>query len=301
MKRITSISLGSSLRDKAATTRFLGEEFCIERIGVNGDLGLFRERLIALDGQVDAFGLGGTDMYIWAAGRRYTFRQIEQLASVVKQTPVVDGSGLKNTLERETVLRLQRDGVIDFAHSKVLLVSGLDRFGMAEALTETGASVVFGDYMFALGLPIPVRSLKALDYNARALLPLVTRLPFQWLYPTGEKQDTITPKWEKYYAAADIIAGDFPYIRRHMPDDLQGKTVLTNTTRPNDVAELQKRGVQSLITTTPEIDGGSFGTNVMEGVLVTLSGKKPAELTPADYKDLLTRLNWTPRVQRLNP
>jgi hypothetical protein len=300
MRRITSISLGSTARDKAAVARFLGEEFTIERIGTNGDMDLFRKRLVELDGKVDAFGLGGTDMYIWAGGRRYTFREIEHLASAATKTPVVDGSGLKNTLERENVLRLQREGTVDFAHSKVLLVSGVDRFGMAEALNETGALVVYGDFMVGLDIPIALRSLRALQSAARVMLPLVVRMPFKWLYPTGEKQNTITPKWGKFYAEADIIVGDFPYIRRYMPDTLLGKTILTNTTRPDDVAELTKRGVKTLITTTPEIDGGSFGTNVMEGVLVALSDKKPDELMPADYMDLLTRLDWTPRVQTLN-
>lgn len=299
MKRITSISLGSSARDKAATARFLSEEFSIERVGTDGDMDAFRRRLIELDGKVDAFGLGGTDMYIWAAGRRYTFKEIERAASAAVQTPVVDGSGLKNTLERETVHRLQREGLVDFAHSKVLLVSGLDRFGMAEALAETGASVVYGDYMFSLGLPIPLHSLGALARNASVVLPIATRLPFKWLYPTGEKQKTIEPKWQKYYAEADVIAGDFLFIRRHMPESLQGKTILTNTTRPSDVEELRQRGVKQLITTTPEIEGGSFGTNVMEGVLVALSGKKPAELTADDYMGLLQKLNWSPRVQAL--
>lgn len=299
MKRITSISLGSSARDKAANARFLGEEFSIERVGTDGDMALFRKKLVELDGQVDAFGLGGTDMHIWAAGRRYTFREIQQLASAAVKTPVVDGSGLKNTLERETVNRLAREGIVDFAHSKVLLVSGVDRFGMAEALAETGASVVYGDFMFGLGLPIAVRSIGGLQRAARALLPIVVRMPFKWLYPTGEKQNTITPKWGKFYAEADIIAGDFPYIRRYMPDDLTGKTILTNTTRPADIEELKKRGVARLITTTPEIDGGSFGTNVMEGVLVALSGRKPDALTADDYMGLLEKLNWQPRVQEL--
>ena len=299
MKRITSISLGSSARDKAATAHFLGEEFTIERIGTDGDMALFRKRLVELDGRVDAFGLGGTDMHIFAAGRRYTFREIQNLASAAVKTPVVDGSGLKNTLERETVHRLQSEGVVDFGHSKVLLVSGVDRFGMAEALAETGASVVYGDFMFGLGLPIAVRSIGGLQRAARALLPIVVRLPFKWLYPTGEKQNTITPKWEKYYAEADLIAGDFPYIRRYMPDDLKGKTILTNTTRPADIEELKKRGVARLITTTPEIEGGTFGTNVMEGVLVTLSGRKPEELTADDYMGLLDKLCWQPRVQNL--
>ncbi len=300
MKRITSISLGSSQRDKAVTAQFAGEDFQVERVGTDGDMALFRRKLIELDGQVDAFGLGGTDMYIYAAGRRYVFREIEQLASAAVKTPVVDGSGLKNTLERETVNRLQREGIVDFSQSKVLLVSAVDRFGMAEALDAAGASVVYGDFLFALGVPIPLRSLGAVSRAARVMLPLVTRMPFQWLYPTGEKQNTITPKWGQYYAEADIIAGDFPFIRRYMPDDLKGKTVLTNTTTENDVSELQKRGVKQLITTTPEIDGRSFGTNVMEGVLVAFSGRKPQELTPDDYTRLLAQLDWKPRVQTLN-
>jgi len=300
MKRITSISLGSSARDKAVTATFAGEEFSVERIGTNGDMAEFRRKLIELDGVVDAFGLGGTDMYVYAAGRRYVFREIEKLASVAVKTPVVDGSGLKNTLERETIARLGRDGVVDFSRSKVLLVSAVDRFGMAEALDGAGASVVYGDLLFALGVPIPLRSLKSVSGAARALLPLVTRMPFAWLYPTGEKQNTITPKWGRYYAEADIIAGDFPYIRRYMPDDLQGKTILTNTITADDVSELRKRGVRLLITTTPELDGRSFGTNVMEGVLVTISGRKPSELTPDDYLKLLAQLNWQPRVETLN-
>jgi len=301
MKRITSISLGSSARDKAVTATFAGEEFSVERIGTNGDMAAFRRKLIELDGIVDAFGLGGTDMYVYAAGRRYVFREIEKLASAAVKTPVVDGSGLKNTLERETIARLGRDGIVDFSRSKVLLVSAVDRFGMAEALDGAGASVVYGDLLFALGVPLPLRSLKSVSGAARALLPLVTRMPFAWLYPTGEKQNTITPKWGRYYAEADIIAGDFPYIRRYMPDELKGKTILTNTITADDVSELKKRGVRLLITTTPELDGRSFGTNVMEGVLVTLSGRKPSELTPDDYLKLLAQLNWQPRVETLNP
>ena len=52
---------------------------------------------------------------------------------------------------------------------------------------------------------------------------------------------------------------------------------------------------------TPELDGRSFGTNVMEGVLVAVSGRKPSELTPDDYLKLLAQLNWQPRVETLNP
>lgn len=299
VKRITSVSLGSSQRDKTATAQFLGEEFRLERLGTDGDLAAFGRKLIELDGSRDALSLGGTDRYVWADGKRYTFAQIDKLASAVKKTPVVDGSGLKNTLEREAVRRLQSDGTVDFAHSKVLLVSAVDRFGMAEALDATGASVVYGDLMFALGVPLPLRSMAAVRRAARLLLPIVVKLPFQWLYPTGEKQNSVTPKWEKFYADADIIAGDFPFIRRYMPPDLSGKTIFTNTTTPEDLDELRKRNVARLITTTPRFDGRSFGTNVMEGVLVALSGRRPEDLSPDDYLSLLAKLDWSPQVETL--
>jgi len=300
MRRITSVSLGSSKRDKSTTATLLGEPFTIERVGTDGDLDGFRRKFGELDGKVDAFGVGGADIHIYAAGKRYTFGQIERLTREAVKTPVVDGSGLKNTLERETIALLQKTGAIDFSKSKVLLVSAVDRFGMAEALDAAGASVVYGDMMFGLGIGIPLRSLAQVNQAARLLLPIVVRLPFQWLYPTGDKQNSIDPKWGPYYAEADIIAGDFPFIRRHMPDSLKGKTILTNTTTAADVEELKKRGVARLITTTPEFDGRSFGTNVMEGVLVALSGKRPEDLTPGDYMDLLARLEWKPRIAELN-
>ena len=48
---------------------------------------------------------------------------------------------------------------------------------------------VFGDLMFGLGLPFAVRSEKSLKRLAAILMPVVSRLPFEWVYPTGEKQD----------------------------------------------------------------------------------------------------------------
>lgn len=300
MKRIVSISLGSSQRNKRVQAHFFGEDFEIERIGTDGDRSRFRQRVAELDGSVDAFGVGGCDIYVYAGDRRYTFREPLDLMSGAKQTPFVDGSGLKNTLERETVAWLQAQGIVDFAHSRVLMVSAVDRAGMAEALASRAKSIVFGDVMFGLGLPLPLRSWSTVKALGRLLLPLIVRLPFQWFYPTGEKQERNTPCFTRYFAEAEVIAGDFHLIRRYMPEDMRNKTILTNTTTEADVAELTRRGVSRLITTTPVFEGRSFGTNVMEAVLVTILGKPPELLTPQDYMNKLRELQWTPQVQVLN-
>jgi len=293
--RVVSVSLGSPTRDHAVHTELLGHRFSIERRGTGGDQQKALELIRELDGKVAAIGLGGIDLYIVAGSRRYVMRDAAKLAAAAKISPVVDGSGLKDTLERATIQRLQSEGTINFKGAKVLLVSAVDRFGMAEEFVRAGANVVFGDFLFILGLPIRMRSLSTVRRLGAIILPIACRLPFKMLYPTGEKQDAIvtSEKYRKFYDEAEIIAGDFLLIRRFLPDRLDGKTILTNTVTARDIELLRERGVKLIITTTPEFEGRSFGTNVMEGIFAALGAR-----TPEQYLALLEKLDWKPREER---
>jgi hypothetical protein len=277
-------------------TEFLGVPFRVERRGTDGDIDRAVSLIREMDGQVDAFGLGGIDLYIYAGPKRYILRDAARIARAARTTPIVDGSGLKNTLERKVIDYLQKELGISFAGRKILMVCGVDRFGMAEAFSRAGAEMTFGDLIFALGIPIPLNSLKSLERVAKLVAPVACRLPIKMLYPTGSKQEKVESKHSSYYHDADVIAGDFHFIRRYMPPVLRGKTIITNTVTPQDIELLQSRGVAQLITTTPEMNGRSFGTNVMEGVLITLAGKKPDEMKPEDYSEVLDRLGFKPRV-----
>jgi len=299
MKRVVSVSLGTARRDKRSDAEFLGVPFLIERRGTDGDKRRYRELVAALDGRVDCFGVGGTDAYVFAGDRRYCFRETLDLMAGARRTPWVDGSGLKHTLERETVRWLQESGTLDFRDKRVLLVSAVDRFGMGEALSKRAKSVVYGDILFGMGLPIPIRSWSTVVRLGRLLLPLITRLPVTWFYPAGEKQEVNTPRHRRFFHEADVIAGDWHFIRRFMPERLDGKIILTNSSRKAEVELLRERGAAQLITTTPQIGGESFATNVMEAVLVALLERPPADLTPRDYLDTLGRLGWEPQVTQL--
>jgi len=297
LKTVVSVSLGSSSRDHKARVTLLGEEFDISRVGTDGKLEVAMQRLRELDGKVDAIGLGGIDVYLYAGAKRYALRDGLRLLEAAKMTPVVDGSGLKNTLEREAVRYLQDELRIDLRGKNVLMVSALDRFGMAQALVEAGADVLFGDFIFALDLDKPVRALAEFEQLADRYLPDACKLPFQFFYPTGKKQDRPPePKYPQYYREAEIIAGDFHFMRQFMPERLDGKLVLTNTVTQKDVDELRARGVARLITTTPDFGGRSFGTNVIEASLVALLGKRWEDVSAADYERALRELNLKPRV-----
>jgi len=107
VKTVVSVSLGSSTRDHRAVVELLGERVDLSRVGVDGSLDRALARLRALDGMVDAIGLGGIDVYLYAGTKRYALRDGVRLLEAVKSTPVLDGSGLKNTLERQAVAYLR--------------------------------------------------------------------------------------------------------------------------------------------------------------------------------------------------
>jgi hypothetical protein len=299
MKRAVSISIGSSKRDKAVEIQLLGETVRIERIGTDGDMEKAAQMFRELDGKVDAFGLGGADLGLLVDGKFYPLRSVQSIIRFVEKTPLVDGSGLKNTLENRAVKVVEAKAKDAIKNKRALIALGADRWGLSTSFVEAGYDCVFGDLMFGLGLPIAIRSINTVKKLAPIMVPIAGLLPFDWIYPTGEKQEKREPKWHKYYEWADVIIGDMHYIRRHIPDNLPGKVVVTNTTTPADVELLKKIGIKYLITTTPSLEGRSFGTNMMEAALIAASGKGRV-LTHAELNDMIDKLKLEPQLQELN-
>lgn len=294
--RVVSVSRGTSRRDARLETELLGRQVTLERIGTDGDLKKAAATYARLKGEVDAFGLGGADLDLVVGERRYRIRESAAVARHAGEVPVVCGAGLKGTLERRAVAAL--DPRVGWRGKRVLVTSAIDRWGMAEALAQHGAELVLGDLVYILGLPFPLRSLAALQRAARLLGPIVVRLPFDWLYPTGARQETALSGWRaRPFERAEAIAGDFHLLARYAPPDLSGKTVLTNTTTADDVRMLAARGVRLLATTTPRIDGRSLPTNLLEAAFVAIAGRHP--LPPADLAAMVEEAGLSPDVQVL--
>lgn len=299
MKRAVSISIGSSKRDKMLEIELLGETVRIERIGTDGSMEKAAQLYRELDGKVDAFGIGGTDLGLTVGTRFYPLYSMHSMIRYIRQTPLVDGAGLRSTIETQIAqfIDAQLDGYVK--EKKVLVTAGVDRWDMAMSFNNAGYACVFGDLMFALGIPIALRSVSTVKRLAALMLPVVGRLPFEWIYPTGEKQEKRTPKFEQYYQWATVLAGDCHYIKRYMPDHMDGKIVATNTTTREDIDLFRRVGIKYVVTSTPVLDGRSFGTNMMEAVLIAISGKG-RKLTHEELTLMVDQLGFKPQLQEMN-
>lgn len=302
MKKVLGVSLGSSTRDHKVRVEILGQEVEIERRGTDGDVKKMMQIYQEFDGKVDVFALGGTDLYLYSgpAGKRYTIKESARIVKVIKKTPIVDGTGIKYVLEKEVIKYISQNTDIKLQGKKALLLITVDRFGLAEGLLEAGCKMVFGDLIFSLNIPIPLYNLKTLSRLAKIAIPILVNLPIKYLYPTGNKQESSNPKYSRFFDDVDIVAGDYLAISQYMPLKMEGKIVITNTVTLKNIQDLKDRGVSYLITTTPEFEGRSFGTNVYQATLVAISGRKPEELSGEDYLELAKKSGFKPRIEQLN-
>ncbi len=307
MKRAVSISIGSSKRNKAVEIELLGETVQIERIGTDGDMDKAAAMYRELDGVVDAFGVGGADLGVMVDRHWYPLYSVHKMVRDIKITPTVDGTGLKNTLEKKSASILKRVlGETATTGKKALIMTGVDRWGMLESFVENGYECTFGDMMFSLGMPFALHRSDSVKLMASLLMPIAGRVPFHWVYPTGKEQEKRTPKYSNWFYWADVIAGDCHYITRYMPERLAGKTIVTNTTTQDDIQLFKDAGIKSVLTTTPVLDGRSFGTNMMEAAIMAASGRKD----PIDYAHpgtyftelgkLVEQIGFEPQYQELN-
>ncbi|MBI5148283.1 quinate 5-dehydrogenase [Candidatus Pacearchaeota archaeon] len=300
MKNILSVSFGSSTRDKKVELEIGGEQFVIERKGTDGNKARARVTYMKYDGIIDAFGIGGTDLYFCIENRLYKLKDTARLIENVRRSVIVDGVGIKITREAEMPEFLEKQG-IKIKGKKAFVPCAVDRYPLAKSLSKV-ADCTFGDLMTTLGIPIAVKDLRVIKGLAYTLLPFITKLPIEYFYPLGEKQEKNTPKYERYFKDAEIIASDFHFIRRYAPKDLEGKLIITNTTTEKDIQFLKERGVSIVATSTPVIDGRTFGTNVLEAVVCSLLGRKRGEETKnyAEYKKILDYPELQPCIRRLD-
>lgn len=304
MKRIVSISLGSSRRNYQGTTTLLGQAIDLQRIGTDGDVETAASLIDRYDGQVDAFALGEPAAMVRVGKAAYPHRALMRLAGRARHTPVVDGSRILATLGRWMVQRTAECIPDVFQGRRILFLSGVECYPLAQALEAYQPVMRFADPLLSgWGGGLALHSLRQLEHYAATVLPLLTLLPAHALDRALLPPPTRTTRnWrlDGLFQWAEVIVGRCGVLLATAPDDLSGRTVLTDDPSPGEIEALRQRGVATLVTLTPPLSEHRpfVGADVLEALVTVVQGRDG----PPGEDDLLRVMmlaGWEPTIQHL--
>lgn len=301
MKKILVIDLGKE--QTTSEVAFLGQTVEVARIGCEGQVDRACDLIRQYDGAMDAIALEGMPATLKLGSSVRQHPRGAMLAQTAKQTPVVDGGGARDWLERWGVILADRAQPGIFAEKRILMVPGLNHAGLADALGRHSPVIRYADPFVFFGMPAfpGVGSKQSL---ARAEAPTLDQLkdfPFRRLQPDAGHPHV--PRAIESFEWADVLAGDIGAIRRYAPAQLKHKTVVVEHANEADVEDLSKRGVSILVTLMPSLDTandlGQYSAAVVEGLLAALRPDRALPLNENTYLDLVANIQAKPAIRYL--
>ena len=306
MIRISVLHFHHAFEPYEEQIELLGRAFTLRHVGCESDVGAMRAHIEQCIGRgVEAIALEGVAKELRLGNESVTHIEAARLFDGHHPTPVVDGQGILAAMERWAV-RLadeQQPGI--WAHKRVLMVPGLNHGGLVDALRRHTAEIRYADPIIYFALPaVPgVGSSETLEPAAKRTLPQLREYPFYQLF--AEAGHPYRDRSPKLFDWADVLAGDIAAIRRYTPERLEKKIVVTAAVSPDDIEDLQKRGVSILITTLPPLrPGNAFAQHGPATFEACLAALRPTPATPLNedtYLNLLASLQWQPGLRYLQP
>lgn len=307
MKHILVIDSGSGTEMRRVT--FADQQIEIRRCGSEGKTELVQQWIVEANGQVDAIALEGMPAQLRLGAATYPHNEGTKLreaaAKLGIRTPIVDGGGVRDGLERWAVMLASRAQPGIFAEKHVIMAPGLNHTGLTEELVKHSSAMRYADPFIFFNLPdlYGVGSRQSLARVAAPTLERLAALPFKRVHPGPGKPHA--HRAQAPFAHADILAGDIGAIRRYAPHDLKNKTIVVEYATEQDIADVQARGAAILVALMPGLnERGSLGdlpASVYEAILVACRANTNMPLSEDTYLDLMADLDWTPHVRYLRP
>src|SRR5512136_1804672 len=183
MKKILVLHLGDD--EENTTISFLGQSIEIRRLGTGGDPDRAGACIAEYDGKVDAIALEGFAAQLKLGAESRVHVSGAALKAATAHTHIVDGSGVRDGLERWAVMLADRAQPGIFAEKVVLMTPGLNHAGLIDELNKHSRTIRYADPFVFFNLPdFPlVGNKQALGRAASLALDRLHDAPLRRLHP----------------------------------------------------------------------------------------------------------------------
>ncbi|MBH9579037.1 saccharopine dehydrogenase NADP-binding domain-containing protein [Inhella proteolytica] len=295
MKKVITVTLGSSQQDFSFKTRFLGQDFEVQRLGADDDLTQAWELLRRHQAEADAVGLGEIGDHYQVGLNSVVNKETRRLLNVVTRVPATTGATLRRLLQVRAVRHVQHELGNYFNNNIVLFLSGMRNYDMAVALSEYTKNLNFADALFQTGAPTMLHSLEQLELFAKGTRWVLPGKPREILEASlsGLKKRKVMSEVER----AHLIVGTFAEIKAvGNADNLNGKTVITSAVDDDRLKFFKQCKVNLVIDVSPKLFDQVVGINVIEAMILAALGKPPEAVSDDDFTEILDELQIAPRL-----
>jgi predicted amino acid dehydrogenase len=295
MKRVVTVTLGSSQQDFTFHTDFLGQRFEVCRMGADDDTGKAWELMRRQQANADAIGLGEIGDHYQVGQSTLVNKETRRLLKVVTRVPATTGATLRRLLQVRAVRHVQKELGSYFNNNLVLFLSGMRNYDMAVALADYTSNLFFADAALQTGAPAMLTSLEQLELYARGKDWILAGKPGELLESSlsGFKRARVAAEVAKCH----VIVGTFAELKAvGNAGNLAGKTLITSAVDDERLAFFKGCKVNLVIDVSPKLFDRVVGTNVIEAMILAALGKPAEEVSDDDFEEILDELKLAPRL-----
>jgi predicted amino acid dehydrogenase len=295
MKKVVTVTLGSSKQDFEFKTEFLGQSFSVRRMGADQDTGKAWELMRRQQATADAIGLGEISDHYHVGLRTVVNKETQRLTNVVTRVPVTTGATLRRLLQVRAVRYVQKELGHYFNNNLVLFLSGMRNYDMAVALSDYTKNLSFADALFQTGAPKMLGSLEQLELYAKGSNFMLSGKTGQMLEASlsGIKNKLVAD----VVAKSHVIVGTFAEIKAvGNATNLEGKTLITSAVTDERMAFFTKCKVNLVIDVSPKLFPEVVAINTIEAMILAALEKPQEEVSDDDFDEILDELHVTPRL-----
>ena len=295
MKKVVTVTLGSSKQDFEFKTEFLGQQFSVRRLGADNDTGQAWELMRRQQATADAIGLGEISDHYQVGLRTVVNKETQRLMNVVTRVPVTTGATLRRLLQVRAVRHVQKELGNYFNNNLVLFLSGMRNYDMAVAMSDYSKNLNFADAVFQTGAPTLLGSLEMLELYAKGSNLVLNNTPGQVLESSlaGYKKKRVAAA----VAKSHVVVGTFGEIKAVTDSgNLVGKTLITSAVDDERLAFFKAQKVNLVIDVSPKLFDKVVGINTLEAMILAALEKPPEEVSDDDFSEILDELKIVPRL-----
>ena len=295
MKKVVTVTLGSSKKDFEFKTKFLGQEFSVQRMGADRDSGKAWELMRRQQANADAIALSDMVDHYHVGLRTVVNKESQRLMQVVTRVPVTTGASLRRLLQVRAVRYVQKELGHYFNNNLVLFLSGMRNYDMAVALSDYTKNLSFADPVFQAGSPLLLSSLDQLELYAKGKELIPNIVPGKFL------KSVLSTLKNKIVANAvgksHVIVGTFREIQAVASGgNLEGKTLITSAVDDEALAFFTKHKVNLVVDVSPKLFDKVVGISTITAMILAATGKPEAELSDHDFEEIINELDIKPRL-----